>query len=150
MKNRLVNTKFWTDKYIVTLDPDAKLLFLYFLSNQLTNIAGIYEITIRQMVFDTGLTVPTLNKYLKQFQDDNKIYYLFEYGWVYIKNFQKNQTLNPSVITGIAKAIEETPKRILDALEKLDKEFVPMRRSPGDYLRKIQSLKIENPVKGMK
>ena len=51
----MVNTKFWDDTYIVTLDPIEKLLYLYFLTNPLTNICGIYEIQLRRVAFDTGI-----------------------------------------------------------------------------------------------
>jgi len=151
MQNRLVNTKFWADKYIVTLTPETKLLFLYFLTNPLANIAGIYELTIRQIIFDTGLPAATITKSLRKFQDDKKIYYLIEHGWVYLKNFQKHQALNNSfVAAGIVRVFRDVPGPILDEFEKLDKEFAAMRRSPEEQLAKIQKLRLGAPVKGMR
>lgn len=149
-KYRYVNTKFWTDKYIVSLDIEGKLLFIYFLTNPLANICGIYEITIRQIVFDTGMPAPVVSKLLKQFQADKKIFYFFEYGWIYIKNFQKHQKLNPSIIAGIAKAMKDIPKLILDEFERLDKDFAALRRNPEEQLIRIQQLKAATPLKGMK
>jgi len=38
-KKRYISTKFWDDEFIVNLDPIEKLLFMYFLTNPLTNVA---------------------------------------------------------------------------------------------------------------
>ena len=42
-KQRSVDTCFWDDRYITQLDPSEKLLFLYLLTNTLTNICGVYQ-----------------------------------------------------------------------------------------------------------
>ena len=42
MKQRYINTKFWDDNYVIQLDPSEKLMFIYFITNPLTNICGIY------------------------------------------------------------------------------------------------------------
>src|SRR5436309_789071 len=52
---RLVNTNFWKDTYIIDLDPTQKLLFLYFLTSPRTSLAGVYEISLREAAFDTGI-----------------------------------------------------------------------------------------------
>ena len=86
---RWVNTKFWDDNYIISLDPSEKLLFLYFITNPLTNLTGIYEISFRRIAFDTGFDKEMIDKIIKRFSKDNKIYYVD--GYVYILNFTKNQ-----------------------------------------------------------
>ena len=42
-KQRYVNTRFWNDTYVSSLDPIEKLLFIYLLTNEHTNISGVYE-----------------------------------------------------------------------------------------------------------
>lgn len=113
-KERMVNTKFWDDTYIVQLDPIEKLLYLYFLTNPLTNISGIYEIQIRRIAFDTGIDKDMVEKIIGRFTEDDKILYLE--GWLAIKNFAKHQRDNPSVKKGIKIAFESIPTRILDRL----------------------------------
>jgi len=44
-KNRYINTKFWDDPFIAELSIKEKLLYLYLITNPLTNAAGIYEIS---------------------------------------------------------------------------------------------------------
>ncbi len=44
-KYRVVNTRFWDDAYVAELSPNEKLIFLYLLTNALTTIGGIYELS---------------------------------------------------------------------------------------------------------
>lgn len=104
---RLVNTNFWKDNYISNLDPTEKLLFLYFITNPQTTLAGIYEINIREVAFDTGIDREMVLKILGRFCRDGKMY--FERDWLVLSNFIKHQRLNPSIIRGIEKAIDELP-----------------------------------------
>jgi hypothetical protein len=64
MTNRYINTNFWKDNYIADLDPSEKLLFLYLITNPRTNIAGIYELNLREIAFDTGFDVDMVKKIL--------------------------------------------------------------------------------------
>lgn len=112
MKNRMVNTSFWDDGYIVSLDPVEKLLFLYLLTNPLTNVAGIYEITLRRVAFDTGIDESAIKNILKRFTENGKAAY--HDGWMYIPNFIKHQSINPKIQTGIEMAFDRVPKEVLD------------------------------------
>ena len=56
---RMIKTKFWDDDYISYLDSVEKLLFLYCLTNPLTNIAGIYEITLKRIEVCVSITRST-------------------------------------------------------------------------------------------
>lgn len=109
-KRRIINTKFWSDNYITNLDPSEKLLFLYFLTNPYTNISGAYEISIRQIALDTGFDKEMVEKIIKRFSKDNKIYYL--HGYVVIKNFIKHQEKNPKVRIGIENEAKNLPEDI--------------------------------------
>ena len=114
-KERMINTKFWDDNYIVTLDPIEKLLYLYFLTNSLTNICGIYEIQLRRVAYDTGIDKDMVQKVLDRFSKDNKIHFID--GWLAIKNFTKHQKDNPKVKKGIEIGLESVPKVILEKLK---------------------------------
>lgn len=106
-KNRMVSTRFWDDSYIQKLKPNEKFIFLYLLTNPLTTIAGIYEISMDRIVYDTGLPKKIAYDSLSKFQDDNKIVYLENH--VIIINFIKYQSLNPKVEEGIKREIENLP-----------------------------------------
>lgn len=104
---RSVNTAFWADEYIGELDRDAKLLFLYFLTNPLTSIAGVYKITRRVIQFDTGLSGEELDNILAKFEADGKV--IYRDGWVVLPNFLKNQSLNPNQRQAVVKELLDSP-----------------------------------------
>lgn len=112
---RIVNTHFWKDSYVIDLDPTEKLLFLYFLTNPRTTLAGVYEISLREVAFDTGIDKDMVQKILDRFCVDGKMY--FEKSWLVLNNFIKHQRLNPSIVRGIEKAIDELPEWLQQKIE---------------------------------
>jgi len=110
MKNRYINTKFWEDGFIETLDPSEKLIFLYLLTNPSTNIAGIYEISIKRISFDTGFDSETILKVFKRFANQEKVFY--ENNHIIITNFLKHQQLNPNIIKGVSDIILSLPEKL--------------------------------------
>ena len=114
-KQRYINTKFWSDNWVSNLDPIEKLLFLYLICNERTNIAGIYELPLKYMSVETGIEKEMIVKILSRFQKDNKV--LTHNGWVFIKNFQKHQDIsNEKIKKGIEVVIKQIPQEILDNL----------------------------------
>ena len=101
MTQRLIKSSFWSDPYIENLNPIEKMLYLYFLTNDKTNLIGIYELSIRRMAFQTGIESKKLVAILKKFEEHKKIAYKNNY--VFILNFLKHQNLNNS---NIKKGIE--------------------------------------------
>lgn len=111
---RMVNTKFWDDSYIIKLDPIEKLLFLYLLTNPLTNISGIYEVSLRRVAFDSGIDSEMVGRILKRFEKDKKVVY--KNGWIWLVNFVKNQNLNPSIKVGIKSILDDVPQQVHNTL----------------------------------
>ena len=109
-KNRYVNTKIWDDTYIISINPPEKLLFIYFLTNALTNISGMYEISKERMVFDTKIKLEDINPILKMFEKDKNV--IYRDNWICIVNFIKNKSLNPSVFAGIERDIQLVQSKI--------------------------------------
>ena len=113
-KNRYVNTHFWDDGYITTLDPIEKLLFLYLLTNPLTEISGAYEIPLRRIAFDTGIDRDMVAKIFTRFEEEDKV--IYRDGWVLISNFIKHQSVNPKITKGIETSVNHCPNWIKDRL----------------------------------
>lgn len=109
-KYRFVNTKYWDDGYIKSLDKFSRYLYLYSFTNALTNICGVYEITMERISFDTGLTKEEIKEMLDKFSVDDKIYYFS--GWLIVKNFIKNQKNSPSVLIGIKNELKNIPENV--------------------------------------
>ena len=115
----MINTRFWSDTYVANLDSLEKLLFLYFITNQYTNICGIYEIPIKQIALDTGIDRENLEKVLlPRFRKARKIYYFN--GWVYIKNFLKHQKASGNVKLGIENGLNDVPSEIMAQIRALE------------------------------
>jgi hypothetical protein len=117
---RMIKDSFWTDTYISNLDPIEKLLFIFLLTNPLCNIAGIYEIQIRRIAFDTGIDRDMVEKLLQRLEIDEKILRIDD--WIVIINFARHQSYkNPNVTKGIKRIIEELPKKVkaLKGFERL-------------------------------
>lgn len=114
-KKRYISTKFRDDKFVVELDPIEKLLFMYFLTNPLTNVAGIYEISLRRIAFDTWIDKDMVQKIINRFTENKKIYYIDWY--VILANSNKHQnTDNTKIKKWIDNVLAWLPKDLIDKL----------------------------------
>jgi hypothetical protein len=114
-RQRYINTKFWSDDWVSHLDPVEKLLFIYLLTNERTNICGVYELPLKYMAVETGIDKDMVEKIMKRFEKDGKVYY--DKGWVAIKNFTKHQdTKNEKINTGIKACLAIAPQYLIDRL----------------------------------
>lgn len=122
-KQRYIDTRFWHDTFIrEQLNPLDRYLFLYFLTNDKTNISGIYELPISIIASETGIDKELIPKMMKRFV--GKIHYID--GWIFIKNFQRYQnTNNPKIKTGIEAELSKIPLKIKDKIAKLDNLSIP-------------------------
>ena len=118
-KNRYINTKFWSDGFIIKLSPLERYLFLYFLTNEHTDICGIYELPLEIIERETGIEYDSLLKLIDRLK--GKIYIIED--WVYIKNFSKHQATNPKVSEGINRSLKEIPPLIKDKIDKINIEY---------------------------
>jgi hypothetical protein len=116
MKERLINTRFWSDNWVRKLNALDRYLFIYLLTNEHTNISGIYEIPISTMAFESGIDERDLEKTMLP-KLKPKVFY--KDGWIILKNFVKYQRIkSESVVIGIKKSLNEAPKSILEYAKK--------------------------------
>jgi len=106
-KLRPVNSHFWVDGYIADLTPNQKLVFLYLLTCPACNLAGVYEISYRQIAFDTGLKTGDVSAIVDKMQTDKKLLYVN--GFVILVNHSKNQKLNVSMQVSRDNIINDLP-----------------------------------------
>jgi hypothetical protein len=109
-KNRYINTKFWDDDYISELEPLSKLVFLYLLTNANTNIAGVYEITIKRIAYDTGIDRAYVKEILNELKRDGKIDR--EGDYVALANFFKHQDYKGKRLEGAKQIIDSLPEAV--------------------------------------
>ncbi len=117
IKKRWVSTCFWTDPWIYEdLEPLQKLLFLYFLTNDKTNVAGVYEIPIGKMVDETKLTREQVKQFLGDFEFVGKVRYIENY--LILRNTLKHQkNESQDVQKGIQRILDSLPEPIRQAVE---------------------------------
>lgn len=128
-KLRSVSTAFWSDPFIEELSPSEKLLFLYFITNEKTNMLGIYEVSIKKISYDTGLDIATINSALKIFEELGKLRY--EFNHIILVNFMKHQNFNPNMKKSAIDVHNNLPNNL-----KINKLNIPKE----DFLKGFESL----------
>lgn len=99
---RSVQTTFWTDTKITDgFTPEEKYLYLYLMTNPHTTLSGCYEVSLRQIAFDTGLSTEKVKKGIESLQvkqnviryssDNNELLLLnwHKYNWTTSEKFRK-------------------------------------------------------------
>lgn len=134
---RYISTSFWDDAWVQSIDPSEKLLYLYLMTNPLTNIAGIYKITDKRIHDDTGFNVEMINRLMDRFKKAGKAHREGEYiiipSWPKHQKWREKQTIE----TGIRKIITELPKSIRDIAKRvgylypIDTVPIPYEYSPS-------------------
>ena len=121
----------WRDSWFENLSTNGKLLWVWLLTNEYTNMAGIYEVSARRIASDAMIDEQDVNELLAQFENDDKL--LFEHNHVILINFSKHQKLNTNQIKGAISIIEELPEKVanLQTVHDILKKFVDMQKAFG-------------------
>ena len=71
---RNVQMTFWTDSKVVDdFTPEDRYFYLYLITNPHTNLAGCYEVSMRQMANETGYSKETIERLIARFVNVHKI-----------------------------------------------------------------------------
>lgn len=104
---RQLHISYWQDPYVEELKPLEKYFYVYLLTNSRTKQCGCYEISMKCMKYETGLTETEINKYMNMLQQDNRIRYDEETNEVLILKWLKhNSFTSPKVQVCINKELE--------------------------------------------
>lgn len=105
---RTVHISFWTDpKVDDDFTPEDKYFYLYLLTNPHTNICGCYEISMKQMVRETGYNEDTVKRLLNRMEyTHNVIQYDKTTKEVFIPRWGKYNWFNSKdTMAGVAKVV---------------------------------------------
>lgn len=110
---RYISTSFWDDKWIRSLDPSERYLYMYLLTNTLTTISGIYRITIDRMAYDTGYDERTLAPMLARFLKAGKAAH-FEGEYMILPSWPKHQKWDTkeTIKKGIDSDLKTIPNKV--------------------------------------
>jgi len=103
VSERGFNTDYWADGFVETLPAEGKLLFIYLWTNPQCNQAGLYEITLDRIAYETKLPVDSLPSLLKALEP--KVKWYGDHNIVWIKNFLKRQAKSPKFLVAAAKSL---------------------------------------------
>jgi hypothetical protein len=114
---RYISTSFWDDEWIHKLDPSEKLLYMYFMTNTLTNIAGVYKIAVERISYDTGFNENTIQHIFEKFENCGKVHRRGEYiaipSWPKHQKWQSKNTIKDGIIKILNDLDDETIKWLL-------------------------------------
>ena len=73
-KFRQIQTNFWSNTYIQEeMTAEDKYFYLYLMTNEFTTQIGIYPITKKQMAFDLGYSMESVQALLQRFETYHKL-----------------------------------------------------------------------------
>lgn len=109
----MLDTKIYNDNWFFSLSTEAKLLFLFLISNDSCNLIGCYELPASIVSTYTGIASKKVLQVLGELQP--KVVYIK--GWVIIKNYEKyNPMRNPSIEDAKKKQLSSIPQEIASIL----------------------------------
>ena len=73
-KFRQIQTDFWSNPYVQEeMTPEDKFFYLYLMTNEKSTQIGIYKITKKQIAFDMGYSIESVENLLKRFMEQHKL-----------------------------------------------------------------------------
>ncbi len=103
MPERGFDTAFWGDPFIQDLEAPAKLLYIYFWTNEHCNQAGLYEISLSTISFETAIHKDELSQYINSLRP--KVVWYPEEKLVWVINFIKRQSKSSKFLAAAAKCL---------------------------------------------
>jgi len=139
-KLRSVNTQFWSDPWVEDLTPSEKLLYIYFITNEKTNMLGVYELSIKKISFETGIDKKTIQNALKGFERIGKVKYTNNF--IVLLNYTKHQNYNTNMKKSAIDVFNNLPKELNHEDLVVDKQdvnkgFERVRKALG-MVRKVE------------
>lgn len=107
---RTISISFWTDSKVVdTFTPEDKYFYLYLFTNPHTNLSGCYEISMKQIVNETGYSIDTIENLIHRFEDFHKVIsYSRQTKEILLLNWHKyNWTKSDKFLKSLEKEIQK-------------------------------------------
>lgn len=150
-KLRSISTAFWSDPFIEELTAQEKLLFIYLITNEKTNMLGVYEMSVKKMSFETGIDKSKIVEILAHFEKLGKVRKVNDY--IILVNFAKHQNYNPNMMKSAIDVYHNLPNFLKNSELVLDKTnplkaFETLLKHLG-MVRKIE-VELEDENKGEK
>ncbi|MBA7465346.1 hypothetical protein ES707_00508 [subsurface metagenome] len=106
MPERGFQTETWHDDWFQELSWEQKYLFIYLWTNSHCNQAGLYQITLLTMAFETKITNEALPQLLKSLSP--KVEWFPEHNLIWVRNFLRHQTKSSKFVVAAIKSLNNT------------------------------------------
>lgn len=107
-----VHQSIWSDPWYVDLRPDGKLLYLWAITTQHGNLAGLFTVSRRHIEFETGLSPARFDQALRDVHP--KVLYHEDTGSLWVVGRAKRvRSKTPQIAKSVAKAVAEIEYPIL-------------------------------------
>jgi hypothetical protein len=121
MPERGFQTGTWIDPWVLKLEPDQKLLFIYLWTNDHCNQAGLYEMALETIAAETKLPLDKLPSLLESLT--SKVQWYPDDNLVWVKNFLRRQAKSPKFLIAAVKCLKSISNN------GVVKEFLEYNRS---------------------
>jgi len=136
MPERAFVTETWTDDdWFQELDRDQRYLFIYLWTNNHVKQAGVYQVTLATMAFETKFSKEELCEFLPSLSP--KVEWYPEQNYIWVRNFIKRQCKSPKFLVAAAKCLKTVKsnglvKEVLDYNEREHGISIPYLYSNGE------------------
>ena len=116
---RSIESSIWKDPWFSELSAECKTLFMYAITNDRQTACGAFEVSLRQMAYEAGLTTEQVKKALTQLEP--KVMWWPEWNILWVRNFYKYQHKNSnkdSFRQGALKAMYDYPQEVNDEIRE--------------------------------
>ena len=121
---RYVSTSFWNDPWILDeCTSDERYVYLYLLTSPNSNIAGIYELSLRTAELHTGYDRDQLKRIMERFAEAKKAHYYN--GYVIIPKWPTHQRWQQrsKIRDGIVAVLQGLPRDVLEHAKAYGYQF---------------------------
>lgn len=139
-KFRQIQTNFWSNTYIQEeMTAEDKYFYLYLMTNEFTTQIGIYPITKKQMSFDLGYSLESVQALLQRFETYHKlIKYDTETREIILLKWAENN-LNVG-----GKPVQDLIKKEISQVKNKDFLFLMFENCPENSLKTFIASLLEN------
>src|SRR3972149_7058422 len=111
---RQIHTSIWSESWFEALSPDAKLIFLYLITQGNISACGHLIATQERIAFDTKISLEQVKVAVDSLYD--KVHYANGSGF-WIKRYFKWQGGGPHWLKAVSKAVLEMPEIFQDSFK---------------------------------
>lgn len=114
MPDRVVTTSIWADSWFQKCSPLGQHLFIWAFTNEHCDAPGAYQVGIKTIAFETGITEDKLPSLFAEIKE--KVVWYPEKDIVWVKNFLKHNTFGHTYLRRARRKLDQLNKMFPNGL----------------------------------